>query len=469
MPEIRLGAGENLVNVNLGAVEVEEVRLGTVLVWRNNVAPFLRLLVNGVQVDTNGDPITPVDPRTAANAVLTNFTYNDAINIEAAGVVDEDMHYPVSIRLYEGNFEVDDTLPVIQQGVVAAANGMVTVQVPRGPMPSGANAADFVYNDRLFTLVAEDAEEGITYLFFRITRADVPDQWNSSPWANTGAQFNPRTNTATSGQMTRFVNTQCFNQMRSRVNFTNTTSQPVASQNQTRTNTYQVNGIDDRGTNPLRSQPVPVQPTTMRTITVNTGAGTVTENIIPPIVMEPNPAAVPGATATNTVGGGTRAATPVVTAGACVIRPIGFFCRCTAANCNGTQPTTTQARTENTNCAGNGIGTFNNVGGPVMGNRNCNGPNPGFQPVRAAVSRCRAGGGANDIASFGAEIQNRNAVTVRADGMCANGMAFGVQRQVSCPGNPVDATDCTGGPCRGVAAVTVCPGSMIVNITCNIV
>lgn len=468
MPEIRLGAGENLGNINLGSVEVEEVRLGTILVWRNNVAPFLSVSVNGTVVDTNGTPLLPVDTRTPANAILTTFTYNDIINIEATGVVDEDMQYPVQIRLYAGNFEADDTLIPFAVGNVPTANGTASLQIPRGPQPSGPNADFFVYADQLYTLVAEDAEQGITYIFFRITRADVPDQWNSSPFVDTGARFNQRADNIVQAGLTTTTGTQCFDATRTTTTFTRTTPRQVASQNQVRTNTYQVNGIDDRGTNPLRSQPVVPEPTrtNVRTVEVNRGAPT---DVVTGVVNTPNPAHVAGATAGNNVGGGTRNAAAIVTAGACVVRPIGFFCRCTAMNCNGTQTTTSQARTEQTNCAGNGIGVFNNVGAPTMGNRNCNGPNPGFQPVRAAVSRCRAGGGANDIASFGAEIQNRNAVTVRAEGTCANGNNFGVQRQVSCPGNPVDGTDCTGGPCRGVAAVTVCPGSMVVNITCNIV
>lgn len=39
MPEIRLGNGENMSNINLGSIEMQEVYLGNVLVWRNNLPP----------------------------------------------------------------------------------------------------------------------------------------------------------------------------------------------------------------------------------------------------------------------------------------------------------------------------------------------------------------------------------------------------------------------------------------------
>lgn len=55
MPEIRLGAGDNLVNVNLGSTEVEEVRLGTVLVWRNNAIPVIDIPMVTVMGATNTD------------------------------------------------------------------------------------------------------------------------------------------------------------------------------------------------------------------------------------------------------------------------------------------------------------------------------------------------------------------------------------------------------------------------------
>ena len=467
MPEIRLGAGENLVNVNLGAVEVEEVRLGTVLVWRNNVAPFLRVLVNGTQVDTNGNPMTPQDPRTPANAVLTNFTYNDTINIEAAGVVDEDMHYPVSIRLYAGDFEADDTLPVIQQGVVAAANGAVTVQVPRGPMPSGANAADFVYNDQLYTLVAEDAEEGITYIYFRITRADVPDQWNSGPWNNAGAATPAAPRVTNQPGLMRTFNTQCFDPMSTTETFTRTTTQNGNNQPQNRTNTYQVNGIDDRGTNPLRSQPVPTQPTTTRTIFVAVGGATTTE-VVTGTTMQNNGAYVMGATRTNNVGSpGPIAAAPDITNTACTGAGCGFF----MANCNGgTQVRTTQRREQPTNCAGGPVGAPVNVGAPIVNNQTCTYTNPVFLP---AGSTGGIGPSAlNNGGRFTGTI-SRDSGILACSFVCMDGSTpTAPNRTINCPagmlpsvtGMPCNTSRSASGSCNVAATGGVMSGTCVVTV-----
>ena len=48
MPEIRLGSNENLPDIKLGSVQIEEVRLGSVLVWQNNQGPvYLSLTWDG--------------------------------------------------------------------------------------------------------------------------------------------------------------------------------------------------------------------------------------------------------------------------------------------------------------------------------------------------------------------------------------------------------------------------------------
>ena len=159
MPEIRLGALPNLVNVNLGSVETQEIYLGQALVWRNNLGPFFNLTVNGTVVDTNGTPMNPERPDTPANAVLSTFQYTDNITIGVTGVQDEEMQYPVVFNLYEGDFDQDDTLTSISTATVANANGSGTLTFPRGPQPTGSNAGDFIFTDRLYSVVGVDAEE----------------------------------------------------------------------------------------------------------------------------------------------------------------------------------------------------------------------------------------------------------------------------------------------------------------------
>ena len=465
MPEIRLGSGENLTNMQLGEVQVDEVRLGSILVWRNNVPPFLRLLVNGTQIDDNGTPMTPTDQMNAANAVLTVFTYNDAITIRAEGVQDEDMMYPVTISIYEGDFESDSSLTAIATGSVASANGAVNLTIPRGPIPSGPNAADFIYANRLFTLAAEDAEEGISYFFFRLTRTDVVDQWNSSAFANTGAQFNQRSSPIVQSGLTSTTGTACTDQTRTTITFTRTTPRQVASQNQVRTNTYQVNGIQD-GPGNVTNPTAPTEPSRTRvtTVTVSTGSPS---DVVTNTVTSPNPAFVSGPNVvTMTVAGPTS-----TTTGTCTVQGMtpNNFCRCTAQTCNGQQSVTSQPTVQDQNCAGGNVGAPRNSGSPTTSNRSCSGAtNPSYQAPSASISRCRVGGSNNDIASIGAMIQNRNTANITASGTCQDGSAFSVSRQVSCPGNPVDRVNCTGGPCTGVAAAsTRCsPSNPIATISC---
>ena len=55
MPEIKLGSSKNMKNINLGSKEIEEVRLGSVLVWQNNLVPQIVLTTpeNGEYGDLN--------------------------------------------------------------------------------------------------------------------------------------------------------------------------------------------------------------------------------------------------------------------------------------------------------------------------------------------------------------------------------------------------------------------------------
>ena len=200
--ETWLGASENLANIALGGSQVDTVMLGNLLVWRNNVPPFLNLLVNGTLVDTNGTPLLPEDQDDPTTAVLTTFAYTDTITIGVSGVIDEDMHYPIVINLYDADFDRDDTLVTIApQVIVTGPGGSGTLRIPRGGQPPAAgtfpavappaDAADFIFTNRLYSLVATDAEEGMSIFYFRLTVNDVADRTTTSAWRNNGALVSP--------------------------------------------------------------------------------------------------------------------------------------------------------------------------------------------------------------------------------------------------------------------------------------
>ena len=67
MPEIRIGAGANMEDIRIGTTQIEEVRLGTELVWRNNEAPIFsattfggNAIIAGAAVATRRNTATTV-------------------------------------------------------------------------------------------------------------------------------------------------------------------------------------------------------------------------------------------------------------------------------------------------------------------------------------------------------------------------------------------------------------------------
>ena len=65
MPEIKLGSSKNAKNINLGSKEIEEVRLGRVLVWQNNIAP--QIVLTTPEVGEYGDLNFPIGVTIASN------------------------------------------------------------------------------------------------------------------------------------------------------------------------------------------------------------------------------------------------------------------------------------------------------------------------------------------------------------------------------------------------------------------
>ena len=74
MPEIKLGSSKNAKNINLGSKEIEEVRLGRVLVWQNNIAP--QIVLTTPQVGEYGDLNFPIGV-TIATSVNIIFSAQD--------------------------------------------------------------------------------------------------------------------------------------------------------------------------------------------------------------------------------------------------------------------------------------------------------------------------------------------------------------------------------------------------------
>ena len=65
MPEIKLGSSKNARNINLGSKEIEEVRLGRILVWQNNIAP--QIVLTTPDVGEYGDLNFPIGITVASN------------------------------------------------------------------------------------------------------------------------------------------------------------------------------------------------------------------------------------------------------------------------------------------------------------------------------------------------------------------------------------------------------------------
>ena len=74
MPEIKLGSSKNARNINLGSKEIEEVRLGRVLVWQNNIAP--QIVLTNPEVGEYGDLNFPIGV-TIATSVNIVFSAQD--------------------------------------------------------------------------------------------------------------------------------------------------------------------------------------------------------------------------------------------------------------------------------------------------------------------------------------------------------------------------------------------------------
>ncbi len=358
--EIRLGSSESMKNINLGSTELQEVYLGATLIWRNNVPPFYTVDLNGTIVSTNGSIIAPVKPPKPSEVPSNNYEYTSNLNIGISNIQEEDQPLgDIVFNLYDGNIEEDETLPVIDT-FTTTQGGSGTLTIPKGPQPTGGTAADFLYTDRLFSITATDSEEGVSIQFLKVTRIDSEDIKNFSGYTNSGGTYNPRTSTSTQTGLTTTVNTQCFDATSTTYTFNRTTTTPVASQDQTRTCSVQIVGIQDTPPKTCTTAD------TNRTITVTVGTPTQSDTITSQTSFA-NPNFVSGvdvvvpANESNSFSSSSSTCVAGSTPG----------CGICVFNCSGTGTitTTTTKTIYNRNCAYDVVSTTD--GGSTTSTRSC--------------------------------------------------------------------------------------------------
>lgn len=386
--EIRLGSSESMKNINLGSTELQEVYLGATLIWRNNVPPFYTVSINGTVISSNGTIISPVKPPKPGDIVTKDFQYTSNIPVLISDIQEEDQPYnDIVFNLYEGNFEEDDTLPVIDTfTTVQGTNGTFTI--PRGPQPTGANASDFIYDDKLFTITSTDSEGGVSIQFLKITRVDSADYKVYGPFSNSGGQYNPRTSTSTQYNLQSVSGNQCYAVELTTTTFNRHSITPVASQNQTRTCSVQIVGVQD---NPPK---VCSGSDYSRTVTVTTGTAT-TSTTVTSTSTSPNPNFVSGY---DVIVPANQTSTSSSSVGPCENIAGGAACDRCEETCSGqgTETISTTTTIINRNCANQQVSTSD--GGTTTTNRTCSGTYT--NPARPTLGLISSGFGSTTSVNF---------------------------------------------------------------------
>jgi len=385
--EIRLGSSESMKNINLGSTELQEVYLGAILIWRNNVPPFYTVALNGVIVSTNGSIIAPVKPPKPSAVPSNNYEYTSNLNINISNIQEEDQPAGnIIFNLYEGDFESDPTLPVIAT-FTAVQGGSGTLTIPQGPQPTGATASTFLYTDKLFSISATDTEAGVSIQFLKVTRIDSQDIKNFGGYTNSGGTYNPTTSTSTQTGLSATGGTECYSVTATTSIYNRTTSTPVASQNQTRTCSVQIVGIQDT---PARTCTTADQ---NRTITVTTGTPS-SSDVVTSQNSFPNPNFVSGvdvivpanqtSSSSSSTGGCVAGASPGC--GVCV----------NVCSGTGTITTTTTTTIINRNCAYQNVSTSS--GGSTTSTSSCS--TSYANPDGPSVGKFSSGFGSNTSSNF---------------------------------------------------------------------
>ena len=386
--EIRLGSSESMKNINLGSTELQEVYLGATLIWRNNVPPFYSISINGIVISSNGTIITPVKPPKPSVIPSQNFQYTSDIPILISNIEEEDQPAGnIVFNLYDGNFEEDETLPVIETFTTTAGTDG-TFTVPKGPQPTGGTAPNFIYDDKLFTITATDSEGGISIQFLKITRVDSADVKNYGSWGNSGGQYNHRTSSSTQYNLQSVSGNQCYSTTQTTSLYNRTTTTPIASQNQSRTCSVQIVGIQDNPPKVCSGGDI------SRTINVTTGTGSST-NTVTSSTTSPNPSFVSGV---DVVVPSNQTSTSSSSVGSCGGVNGGAACDRCSETCSGTgvQTITTTTTLINRNCANQQVST--SPGGTTTTDQTCTGTysNPA-KPTQTLVS---LGVGSNTYPNF---------------------------------------------------------------------
>jgi len=360
--EIRLGSSESMKNINLGSTELQEVYLGATLIWRNNVPPFYSISVNGIVISSNGTIITPVKPPKPGVIPSQNFQYTSNIPILISNIEEEDQPAgDIVFNLYDGNFEEDETLPVIETFTTTAGTDG-TFTVPKGPQPTGGTAPNFIYDDKLFTITATDSEGGISIQFLKITRVDSADVKNYGSWGNSGGQYNNRTSSSTQYNLQSVSGNQCYSATITTSTYNQTTTTPIASQNQSRTCSVQIVGIQDNPPKVCSGGDI------SRTVNVTTGTGS-SSNTVTSSTTSANSAFVSGY---DVIDPSKQSSTFSSATGTCVVNS-GVGCGICSFTCSasGTATVTTTETIYNKNCAG--ITRTTSPGGSTTTTNSCTG------------------------------------------------------------------------------------------------
>lgn len=386
--EIRLGSSESMKNINLGAKELQEVYLGATLIWRNNVPPFYTVSINGTVISSNGTIISPQKPPKPGDIVTKDFQYTSTIPVLISGIQEEDQPYNnIVFNLYEGNFEEDDTLPVIETfTTVQGTDGTFTI--PRGPQPTGGNAADFIYDDKLFTITSTDSEGGVSIQFLKITRVDSADYKVYGSFSNSGGQYNARTSTSTQYNLQSVSGDYCYAVEITTTTFNRHSITPVASQNQTRTCSVQVVGVQDSPPKVCSGSDY------SRTVTVTTGTAT-TSDTVTGSSTSPNPNFVSGY---NVVVPANQTSTSSSSVGPCENIAGGAPCDRCDETCSGqgTETISTTTTIINRNCAYYEVSRTD--GGTTTTDRVCTGTYT--NPARPTLGLISSGFGSQTAANF---------------------------------------------------------------------
>ena len=154
MPEIRLGAGANMEDIRLGSTQIEEVRLGAELVWRNNALPAV--VVTAPSMTAMGARNTNIE---VFAGTLTPVTFN---------VSDPDSMDTIQSLTVSG--PPADPSPTVS-GFTPGSNSLAGVSFNIGT--AAFRVFDDVTTNNVYTITATDNRGGSSMSTVTVTRSNV--------------------------------------------------------------------------------------------------------------------------------------------------------------------------------------------------------------------------------------------------------------------------------------------------------